>query len=112
MMAITDNEFRKIGNYQSRERNFTMATAARAAMKSEQAAKQRLIVTRITNKFQITVPQEVRELFDLREGDLFEWSFDAAESRLTVVPKRAQLLTPQIREMIDRERRAAQNVSA
>jgi len=53
----------------------------------------RPIVTKIVNKFQITVPGEIRALFDLQEGDLFEWSLNR-ENTLTLVPKRAQLITP------------------
>jgi AbrB family looped-hinge helix DNA binding protein len=89
-----------------------MATVLASASKAASAAERRPIVTRITNKFQITVPQEVRDLFDLREGDLFEWSFDPAQSRLIIVPKRAQLLSPQIREKIDRERHDTDPVPA
>ncbi|MGC1372948.1 MAG: AbrB/MazE/SpoVT family DNA-binding domain-containing protein [Candidatus Sulfotelmatobacter sp.] len=52
------------------------------------------ILTRIVPKFQITVPTEIRELFGLEVGDLFQWEFDAESSKLQLIPKRAQLITP------------------
>ena len=52
------------------------------------------ILTRIVAKFQVTVPHEIREIFDLREGDLFQWEFDPKSEQLHLIPKRAQLLTP------------------
>jgi AbrB family looped-hinge helix DNA binding protein len=84
-----------------------MATTSRA-MKTEQAAKKRPIVSTITDKFQITVPQEVREWFGLLKGDMLEWSLDAAQPLLIVAPKRAQLLTPKIVREIEREQKAPQ----
>lgn len=62
------------------------------------------IVTKIAGKYQVTVPPEIRDLFDLREGDLFEWSFDESAEAIRVIPKRAQLLTPQVRSEIDKLR--------
>lgn len=58
------------------------------------------VVTRITNKFQVTVPPEMRDLFDLRVDDLFEWDFDEHAEAIRIIPKRAQLLTPQVRATI------------
>jgi AbrB family looped-hinge helix DNA binding protein len=52
------------------------------------------ILTRIATKFQITVPTQIREIFDLREGDLFEWIFNQADGTVNLIPKRAQLITP------------------
>jgi bifunctional DNA-binding transcriptional regulator/antitoxin component of YhaV-PrlF toxin-antitoxin module len=51
-------------------------------------------VAKIAAKFQLTVPVEVRNLYDLREGDLLEWKFDEASGQLMVEPKRAALLSP------------------
>src|ERR1035441_3392599 len=56
----------------------------------------RPIITKIVNKFQITVPGEIRALFGLKEGDVFEWSFNQETSTVMLVPKRAQLITPQL----------------
>lgn len=72
--------------------------AAAETQKGTQKAASRSVVSRIASKWQITVPVEVRELFGMQEGDFFEWEFDAQARRLYVVPKRAQLLTAQIRE--------------
>lgn len=69
-----------------------------AAAPTASRAVSRSVVSRIASKWQVTVPVEVRELFGMQEGDFFEWEFDAETQRLFVVPKRAQLLTPQIRE--------------
>jgi AbrB family looped-hinge helix DNA binding protein len=63
-----------------------------------------LAVTKIVGKFQVTVPSEVRGLFDLREGDLLEWSFNKDLSILVVTPKRAQVLTPQLSDQIEESR--------
>jgi AbrB family looped-hinge helix DNA binding protein len=60
----------------------------------------RPITTKITGKFQMTIPVEIRILFDLHEGDLFEWKFDHDTSALTLLPKRAQLITPRVREQV------------
>jgi AbrB family looped-hinge helix DNA binding protein len=65
----------------------------------------RAIITRIAGKFQVTVPVEIRDLFELQEGDLLEWNFNHETSALTLLPKRAQLITPRIREEV-RELRA------
>ena len=90
-----------------------MATAVRGFDKARETdSSPRPIVTRITNKFQITIPPEVRSLFDLREGDLFEWSFDPATSRLVISPKRAQLITPQLKDKVNAERRSNDSVPA
>jgi bifunctional DNA-binding transcriptional regulator/antitoxin component of YhaV-PrlF toxin-antitoxin module len=62
------------------------------------------ILTRIAAKFQVTVPIPIREIFDLREGDLFQWEFDAAEAKLYLVPKRAQMLTPHTQAAIGESR--------
>jgi bifunctional DNA-binding transcriptional regulator/antitoxin component of YhaV-PrlF toxin-antitoxin module len=66
--------------------------------------------TRIVSKFQVTVPPEIRQIFDLREGDLFEWDFDAATNEIRVIAKRAEMITPQIRELEEqvKSRRAAE----
>lgn len=80
----------------------------------ERSAAIKPVVTKIVGKFQVTIPPEIREIYDLREGDLLEWNFDARSSQLLLFPKRAQLLTPQLEEEISnvkarraRERRAA-----
>jgi bifunctional DNA-binding transcriptional regulator/antitoxin component of YhaV-PrlF toxin-antitoxin module len=62
------------------------------------------ILTRIAAKFQVTVPIPIREIFDLREGDLFQWEFNAAEGKLYLVPKRAQMLTPLTEQAIGKAR--------
>jgi AbrB family looped-hinge helix DNA binding protein len=69
----------------------------------------RPVLTKVAGKFQVTVPPEVRALFDLREGDLLEWSFDPSDSRLTLTPKRAQLLTVQVKDKIAESRRNRAN---
>jgi AbrB family looped-hinge helix DNA binding protein len=61
----------------------------------------RPIVTKIVSKFQITIPLEIRALYDLREGDVFEWIFDRKTASLTLVPKRAQLITPQVESQVE-----------
>jgi bifunctional DNA-binding transcriptional regulator/antitoxin component of YhaV-PrlF toxin-antitoxin module len=50
--------------------------------------------TRIVEKYLVTVPPEFRDLYDLRVGDLLEWSFEPENQRIVLTPKRAQLLTP------------------
>jgi AbrB family looped-hinge helix DNA binding protein len=65
----------------------------------------RPIITKIAGKFQVTVPVEIRDLFELQEGDLLEWNFNHETSALTLLPKRAQLITPRIKEQV-RELRA------
>jgi bifunctional DNA-binding transcriptional regulator/antitoxin component of YhaV-PrlF toxin-antitoxin module len=85
-----------------------MATALEMRASVEEQAKdlRRVVVSRIVNKFQVTVPQEVRDLYSLREGDFFEWHFDAQQSRLTVIPKRTEMITPRLREKIAQEQRS------
>jgi bifunctional DNA-binding transcriptional regulator/antitoxin component of YhaV-PrlF toxin-antitoxin module len=75
---------------------------------------QRPIVTKIAGKFQLTVPPEIREIYQLREGDLIEWVFNAASAQLLLVPKRAQLITPQIESEVAevRSRRAKEKLAA
>jgi bifunctional DNA-binding transcriptional regulator/antitoxin component of YhaV-PrlF toxin-antitoxin module len=74
------------------------------------------IPTMIVGKFQVTVPPDVRKLYQLREGDILEWHFDQANGRLTIVPKRAELITPQIenemREIKQQRARDKQKVSS
>ena len=70
---------------------------------------------KITGKFQLTVPPEVRDLYGLQEGDLLEWSFDEERQHLVVEPKRAALISPMLdqrvaeakRRMVERKRRAS-----
>jgi bifunctional DNA-binding transcriptional regulator/antitoxin component of YhaV-PrlF toxin-antitoxin module len=54
------------------------------------------ITTRIAGKFLVAVPQEIRAIYDLCEGDLFEWLIDSETAAIRLVPKRAQLLAPQV----------------
>lgn len=61
----------------------------------------RPIVTKIVSKFQTTIPPEMREIYGLREGDLIEWSFSVQTSKLVLSPKRAHLLTPQVKAEIE-----------
>ncbi len=68
----------------------------------------RPITTKIVGKFQVTVPPEIREIFELQEGDLLEWTFDEATAQIRVVAKRAQLITPRVLEMVQ-ESKAARN---
>lgn len=56
----------------------------------------------ILAKFQTTIPTSVRDRFDLREGDLLEWQFDAGSGALIVRPMRADLLPPKGIETIRR----------
>jgi AbrB family looped-hinge helix DNA binding protein len=67
--------------------------------------------TRIVNKFQVTVPPEIREIFGLQEGDLLEWNFDAATSEIRLTAKRAQLITPRVLKMVE-EAKASQSRTA
>jgi bifunctional DNA-binding transcriptional regulator/antitoxin component of YhaV-PrlF toxin-antitoxin module len=62
------------------------------------------ILTRIAGTFQATVPPEMREIFELQEGDLLQWDFDEANARILLLPKRAQVLTPVMRKAIDEVR--------
>lgn len=64
----------------------------------------RPIVTKIANKFQITVPGEIRAMFDLREGDCFEWTLNEENLTLTLTPKRPQLITPLLHQQVLAER--------
>lgn len=64
----------------------------------------RPIVSKIANKFQITVPGEIRAIFDLREGDFFEWILNKKDLTLTLVPKRPQLITPLLDQQVLAER--------
>jgi bifunctional DNA-binding transcriptional regulator/antitoxin component of YhaV-PrlF toxin-antitoxin module len=57
------------------------------------------VTTRIVGKFQTTVPPEIREIYDLREGDLLEWSFDKASGQIHLTAKRAQLITPRAAQL-------------
>lgn len=70
------------------------------------------ILTRIVAKFQVTVPPEIREIFDLREGDLFQWEFDPKSEKLHLIPKRAQLLTPLTEAAVSESRARRQSVAA
>jgi bifunctional DNA-binding transcriptional regulator/antitoxin component of YhaV-PrlF toxin-antitoxin module len=81
-----------------------MATATQASAVVVSKELPREVVSRIVSKFQTTVPQEIRDLFGLREGDFFEWHFDAQLGHLIVIPKRTQLITPRLHEKISQER--------
>ena len=74
------------------------------------------IVSKIVNRWQITVPAEIRELYGLKEGDVFEWKFNSETSTLTLIPKRAQLITPvvitQVEELRNKETRDREPVLA
>jgi bifunctional DNA-binding transcriptional regulator/antitoxin component of YhaV-PrlF toxin-antitoxin module len=61
---------------------------------------EREVLTRIAERFQVTVPAEFRDLFDLRIGDLFDWRFDEPSGEIRLLAKRAQLITPQLREKV------------
>ncbi len=62
------------------------------------------IVTKIAGRFQVTVPPEIRNLFDLQEGDLLQWDFDEPTGRIHLLPKRAQLLTPLVNALVGKVR--------
>jgi len=66
----------------------------------------RPITTKIVGKFQVTVPPEIREIFELQEGDLLEWSFDEATAQIRVVAKRAHLITPRLLELVEESKAA------
>jgi bifunctional DNA-binding transcriptional regulator/antitoxin component of YhaV-PrlF toxin-antitoxin module len=84
-----------------------MATATQAnAIERTSADLPRAVVSRIVSKFQVTVPQEVRDLYCLREGDFFEWHFDAQQGYLILIPKRTELITPRVREKIAQDQRS------
>jgi len=68
--------------------------------------------TKIVGKFQVTVPPEIREIFDLQEGDLLEWSFDEATAQIRVVAKRAQLITPRLLELVEESKAARRRETA
>jgi bifunctional DNA-binding transcriptional regulator/antitoxin component of YhaV-PrlF toxin-antitoxin module len=72
----------------------------------------RPITTRIVGKFQVTVPPEIREIFDLQEGDLLEWSFDQATSEIRLIAKRAQLITPRVLELVEESKAARRQAAA
>ena len=61
---------------------------------------EREVLTRIAERFQVTVPPEFRDLFDLRVGDLFDWRLDEPTGEIRLLAKRAQLITPQVREKV------------
>jgi bifunctional DNA-binding transcriptional regulator/antitoxin component of YhaV-PrlF toxin-antitoxin module len=58
----------------------------------------RPIISRIVTKYQTTVPPEVREVFDLKEGDLLEWTLDRVSLNLIVIPMRPQHLASLLEE--------------
>ena len=64
------------------------------------------ITTRIVGKFQVTVPPEIREIFDLQQGDLLEWSFDQTTGEIRLTAKRAQLITPRVLELVQESKAA------
>ncbi len=66
----------------------------------------RPITTKIVGKFQVTVPPEIREIFELQEGDLLEWSFDEATAQIRLIAKRAQLITPRLLELVEESKAA------
>ncbi len=60
------------------------------------------MITKIGGKFLVTIPPEIRNLYELQVGDLLEWSFDRQTAQLVIRPKRAQPLTPKVeREIAD-----------
>ncbi len=68
------------------------------------------VTTRIVGKFQITVPPEIREIYDLQIGDLLEWTYDEATGQIHLAAKRAQLITPRVLELeneLDAARKSA-----
>ena len=62
------------------------------------------IMTKIAGRFQVTVPPEIRNLFDLQEGDLLQWDFDEPTGQIHLQPKRAQLLTPLVTGLVNKVR--------
>ena len=64
----------------------------------------RPVLTKIVGKFQTTIPPEVRNIFNLREGDLLEWSYSPDVQGLVVVPKRPQSLAAQFNRVVEDER--------
>lgn len=73
-----------------------MAATTQRPTKRPESKTSRPIVTRITNKFQTTVPPELRDRYGLREGDFIEWRFDRSRSELILALKRAHLITPEV----------------
>lgn len=65
------------------------------------ASRSPLGVTNVVSKFQITIPVEVRRLYGLEEGDSIEWIFDRETRELVLVPKRPQLITPFVTEVMN-----------
>lgn len=70
------------------------------------------IATRIVGKFQVTVPPEIREIFDLQLGDLLEWNFDQATGEIRLTAKRAQLITPRLLELVEESKAAHRQETA
>jgi len=70
---------------------------------------ERPVTTRILGKFQVTVPPEIRDIFDLQEGDLLDWKFDERSGEIRVIAKRAQLLTPRVMELVEQSRKERAN---
>jgi bifunctional DNA-binding transcriptional regulator/antitoxin component of YhaV-PrlF toxin-antitoxin module len=66
---------------------------------------ERPVTTRILGKFQVTVPPEIRNIFDLQEGDLLDWKFDEQSGEIRVVAKRARVLTPRVMELVEKSRK-------
>ena len=66
---------------------------------------ERPVTTRILGKFQVTVPPEIRNIFDLQEGDLLDWKFDEGSGEIRVIAKRARLLTPRVMELVEKSRK-------
>ena len=53
----------------------------------------KIATSNIVAKFQTTVPSLVRDIFDLKEGDILKWEFDSQHGILIVQPMRANPLT-------------------
>ena len=70
--------------------------SSKTSSNSTQQPEPRPILSTIVDRFQITVPAEVRKLYGLEVGDIFEWTFDPQKCSLVLIPKRAQLLDAQI----------------
>lgn len=64
----------------------------------------RPIVTTIASKYLVAVPPPIRDVFDLRVGDLFEWLLNEASGEIRLIPKRAELITPRVRERVQEMR--------
>jgi hypothetical protein len=52
----------------------------------------------IHKNWQLVVPEEMIPLFDLRVGDIIEWRYDENTGALTWTPKRAKLITDDVRD--------------